>query len=696
MPNLKSSRITNILAAFAIIAATILAYSSVERCGYIWDDDDYVSENLTIRDVDGLVRIWLDTKSNPQYYPLVHSSFWIEYQLWGLDPLGYHVVNVAIHTINALLLWIILRRLAVPGAWFAALIFAIHPVHVESVAWITERKNVLSGLFYLSATYCFLRFANLSSSTSRASNSESLTDESSGATGSLQEAVDGESKASINHNPARGSIGFYIAALLLFICALLSKTVTATFPAAMLVIAFWKRDKLPWRDLPWLSPFFAIGIGFGLLTVQLEKSQVGASGFEWDFSMLDRILIAGRVVWFYFGKLVWPHPLIFTYHRWTIDDQAIWQYAFPAAALAVILLLWFLRHRIGKGPVVAVLLFVGTLFPALGFFDVYPMRFSFVADHFQYLASVAMIALLVATFATLANRATWLRYAAYGASVAIVGLFMFLTWRQVLVYENLEVLWRDTLAKNPTSWMAHNNLGSLLARRGDYREAETHLRQALEYKPDYYDAHANMGKVLDGLGRLPEAEKAYLRAVELRQDFPTAFNGLAVVYAKQGKMDEAKQYLARALLLDPGYAEAHTNLGKVLQSENQIDAAIREYEEAVRINPNLFVAQYNLALTYYGQGNLEGAAQHMAAAVQLQPSNPAVRVNLGAIYLSAKKHDSAIASFQEAIKMAPDYADAYYNLGVALNAVGDQAQANANFEKAESLRRTQSMFAPKR
>jgi protein O-mannosyl-transferase len=675
-----------LLAGATIFLVTLVTYLPVQNCGFIWDDDDYVTENLTIRDFDGLVRIWADRESNPQYYPLVHTSFWLEYQLWGLNPTGYHWVNVVLHAMSAFLLWRVLLRLGVPGSWFIAVIFAIHPVHVESVAWITERKNVLSGLFYLCATYCFLKFSSINESPKHVAEPDPTPTDP---TATVQADSEKPNRANI-----AWLVVYYVAMFVFFIFALLSKTVAATFPAAMLVIVWWKRERLTLRDVLPLVPLFLYGVRFGLMTVTIEKVQVGASGFEWDFSIWDRILIAGRVTWFYFAKLIWPHPLIFTYPRWNIDDTAAWQYLFPVSAVLVVVALWFSRKWIGRGPLAAVLLFGGTLFPALGFFNVFPMRFSFVADHFQYLASIAMIALVVATGISIARKFAIPTVLSRVIGFGVIAVLMVLTWRQIPIYENLETLWRDTLAKNPTSWMAHSNLASLLSRRGDYVQAEKHLKSALELKPDYSEAHLNMGKVLEGLGRLGEAEKAYQRSIELMPNLAAAYNGLGVVYAKQNKIEAAKNSIGQALKLWPRFAEAHMNLGSVLRSENQLDAAIAQFKIATEIQPELFAAQYNLALAYFAKGDLPNAEKEMRIAVNLRPDNPAILMNLGAVLSSQRKYEEAIACFTETIKMAPKYADAYYNLGSVYKAIGNEGLAAENFRKANALRNAASQFGP--
>ena len=317
----------------ALLVMTLAAYlPAMRHGGFIWDDESYIINNKTLRDIPGLIDIWTDPEATPQYYPLVHTSYWIEYHLWGLDPTGYHVNNVLLHALGAILLWRVLKRLRIPGAWLAAALFAVHPVNVESAAWITERKNVLSIVFYLGAALAFIKWADAKEK--------------------------GERKPS-----------GYILAFVLYICALLSKTVTASLPAALLLVAWWKNGIEPatgageekkggnrlFKWLPPLIPFFTAGLLLSGLTVWLEKHHVGAKGAEWNLSLIDRCLVAGRALWFYIGKLLWPSKLCFNYPRWDIDATAWWQYLFPLAFAALLVLLWVFRKRIGRGPLVALL-----------------------------------------------------------------------------------------------------------------------------------------------------------------------------------------------------------------------------------------------------------------------------------------------------------------------------------------------------
>jgi len=509
--------------AVALALGTLIAYVPAMRGGFVWDDDYYVTHNRALRDIDGLVRIWLVPGTTPQYYPLVHTTFWLEYHLWGQRPAGYHIVNVLLHIAGALLLWLVLQRLAVPGAWFAAAIFAVHPVHVESVAWITERKNVLSGALYLGALLAYIRFARLD----------------------LPRII----------RPRFWQ--WYALAFALFVCALFAKTVTCSLPAVILLLLWWKRDRLDWRDIVPLGPMFLVGLLMGLFTAWVEKRYVGVGGPEWMLSVTDRCLIAGRAVWFYVGKLLWPAKLTFIYPRWRIDSGVWWQYLYPAAALALLAVLWLLRGRIGKGPLVAALFFGGTLGPALGFVNVYPMRYSFVADHFQYLASLGPICLFAALAVTWAARTGRARpYVPPVLAAALLATLGFLTWRQGHVYHDIETLWADTLAKNPAAWVAHSNLGSVLTVQGRIEEAIAHEIASLRLNPDQWDVHYNLGVTLEARGEWEEALRHYREAVRLRPGSARARTALGAALFRAGRVDEAFEHVSEALRLNPDFGPA--------------------------------------------------------------------------------------------------------------------------------------------
>jgi len=620
-----SRRLRTAAAGGLIVALTLLAYLPSLRNGFIWDDDHYVTGNLELRTPGGLASIWFTPTSTAhsyhQYYPLVHTTYWLEHHLWQLHPAGYHLVNVLLHALCAVLLWRVLQRLQLPGAWFAAALFALHPVHVESVAWITERKNVLSGAFYLGAALTWLRFAGL----------------------------DPQRPA------AQGRWRWYWAAFGLFTCALLSKTVACTFPAAALLVLWWKHGRVRWREAALMAPFVVLGLALGLTTAWLERASVGAVGAEWDFTPVERCLIAARALWFYAAKLAWPNDLTFIYPRWEIDAGLWWQWIFVAAALAVPAALWLWRHRLGRGPLAALLFFAVTLGPALGFVNVYPMRYSFVADHFQYLASAGLIALGAAAGASIVRR----RHAVPAALLAatILAWLGTLTWRQELAYANQDTLWQDTLAKNPECWLAHNNLGLSLAQQGRLEEAIGHFEQSLRFNPQYDNAHNNLGT-------------AELQA---------------------GRVGEGIGHLEQALRINPQYAEAHSNLGNALMLTDRPAEAIAHFEQALRFQPDYADAHNNLALALMAQGNQDEAIAHFEQVVRIQPDLPHALSRLGAALAQARRLGEAIKVQRQEVLARPGNPVTQHLLGVMLKDSGDIPGAMAAC--GEALR-IQADFAP--
>jgi tetratricopeptide (TPR) repeat protein len=514
----------NLWAAIGLLVASLAVYLPLREAGFVWDDDHYVTQNRNLQDGAGLARIWLEPRTSPQYYPLVHTGYWVEHRLVGLDPRAYHLTNVLLHALSAFLLFRLLERLRVPGALFAAALFAVHPVMTESVAWITERKNVLSLAFALGSLIAYLRFAPP------------------------------ESEA------AERRWGPYALSLALFCAALLSKTVVLTLPAVVAVILWWKRGRIGARDLVPLVPFLAVGIPAGLHTAWLERHHVGAVGAEWALPPLARVVLAGRALWFYAGKLAWPDPLIFFYPRWQIDAADPAQLAAPLAAAAVLAALWAARTRIGRGPLAAVLLFAGILVPALGFFNVYPFRYSYVADHFQYHATPALLALFAAAAtraaAQLGPRA---RAPALAAAVALLLALGSLTFRQAHAYRDLETLYHDTIAKNPGAWNAYLNLANLLSSQGRNREALPLAREAARLAPNVADAWNTLGGVLfltaaeapaDARARVDEANLAFAHTLALDPGHIDALYNGAVALEAAGRREEAARYRARIAELE--------------------------------------------------------------------------------------------------------------------------------------------------
>jgi Tfp pilus assembly protein PilF len=658
-----------IFTALTLVVMTFIAYwPAIQEGGFVWDDEDYVIQNETLRDINGLKDIWTSPQATPQYYPLVHTGFWIEYQLWGLDPTGYHVTNVLLHALAAILLWRLLRWLSVPGAWLAATLFALHPVHVESVAWITERKNVLSGVFYLGAAMVYLKWADAKD------------------TGQRRPWV-------------------YLGALLLFACALLSKTVTASLPAALLLILWWRdgyqkitetpevppiRRWLIGRLLP-LTPFFFVGLAFSVITIWLEKNHVGAKGAEWDLCFIERCLIAGRALWFYIGKLLWPTELCFSYTRWNIDASAWWQYLYPLAFAALVISLWIGRKRLGRGPLVAVLFFAGSLMPALGFFDVYPMRYSFVADHFQYLASIGILVMVAAGITWMIDRllekkqGQARRLLCYAVPTLIFSTLLVFSWKQSRIYQNLETLWLDTIEKNPASWMAYNNLGLFYLNENNPEQAVPLLEKAIKFNPRELSAINNLGASLVRMNRYDEAKQRYQEAISTDPNDPRAYHNLGVALVKEGKLEQALGYYQRALEIDPKLASTHTHMAILLVQMGRLDEAIQHYKKALLIAPKDGTVRLNYGDALLSAGRVREAADHFRIAVSLDPSLAGAHFQLGRIALADQLLPAALEHYRTAVEHAPDFALAHNGLAVTLSAIGRQEAAAGHFLTALSL-----------
>ncbi len=641
-----SNKNRNFLIGLLLLLAVLLAYIPAMQGGYIWDDPYHVSENSLLKNSDGLRRIWFEPGATPQYYPLTHTSFWIEYQIWELAPFGYHLVNVLLHLLNAVLVWRILLWLHVPGALFAAAVFALHPVHVESVAWISERKNVLSGLFYLSALSIYLRFA-----------------------------LRGNGIKGASATPTQNSIqpsgrcykGLYTLSLGLYLCALLSKTVTCSLPVVILLLLWWKRGQFRWRDVQALIPMFMVGMVLGINTIFQEKSVVGARGAEWAFSFIDRCLIAGRALWFYVGKLVWPENLSFTYTRWQIDSGLWWQYLYPLAALAVMFTLWIARGRIGKAPIVAVLIFSVTLLPALGFIDVYPMRFSFVADHFQYLASISLIALFVSSAATAFKKyINGKFYIGLAGGLTVLVVLGVLTFNQGYIYKNVETLYRDTLTKNPNSWMAHNNLSIALLERGDLDGAIVHSMQALRIRPDELEIQLGFGELLKTMGKAGAAVTHYENLLKRKPRSATVNNALAAVLFQNGLVDRAIAHYMTALEIDGDFVEAHNGLGVALVQAGQVDRAIGHYRRAIQIDTGFTLAYYNLGVVLIIKGETELARDRFRSAISTDPDYAEPHYALGALSLQEGDFAAACGHFNRVLQIDPLHPGARKGLGLAM------------------------------
>ena len=489
-----------IASAAGLVALVFLAHGLSLWGTFIWDDLDLIVRSPLIHASDGLWRFWFTTQA-PDYFPLTSTTWWIEWRLWGNHSAGYHLINLLLHAASAVLIWRILVELKLPNAWLAAAIWAVHPVQVESVAWIAERKNTLSVALAAGSMLLLLRF----------------------------------------HYSNRRST--YIWALTLFTTALLAKTAVAPLPVVMMACALWKGRGIR-RALLETIPFAAITIALSSITIYFQTQRAIATDVVRADGLASRIAIAGRAVWFYIGKLIWPTPLDFVYPRWTTGDVSPHVFAPLLLFILTFIVLWLGRRNWGWGPLLAMAYFLLMLLPVLGLLNIYFMRYSLVADHWQYVASIGPIALFAWALSRTKPRFQW----AVGIAV-VVGLTV-LSQRQAWLYRSGESLWNDTIAKNPTSWMAQMNLGHTYAFEKRYREAEAQYRAAAARVPDLAEPHYSIGSIDAQQGRFADAVMEYQQAIDRNPNVAAIYLDMAHALAEINRPTEAKQAYERAMQLE--------------------------------------------------------------------------------------------------------------------------------------------------
>jgi tetratricopeptide (TPR) repeat protein len=670
----KPAVATGLGVAFIIIA-TLLAYVPAMRGDFVWDDDYYVRDNSLLRSWDGLQRIWFDifpepsAYSLPQYYPMTHTSFWIEYRLWGLNPTGYHFVNVVLHICNALLIWLLLRKLDVPGGFLASAIFALHPLNVESVAWIAERKNVLCLMFYLSALYVYLRYAGVIKGREKKPYEQISAEENAGQIEWF----------TLPDDPQR----LYGLAAVLFLCALFSKTIASSMPAVALLLIWWKRGKLTARDIGLALPLLVVGAAMGGLTAYMERERVGIKfrAEEWDYSptlfgeFFARGMIAGKALWFYVQKLVLPYPLIFNYERWKVPPDNPIQYLFVIAAIVVVLALALSRKRLGNGPLVAVLFYVGTLFPALGFVNVWPMRYSFVADHFAYISIIGLIALFAAVVRKYLNFE-----GVAGVTTVVLLVFFGMSFARAAVFRDNETLWRETwLQSGKTSWMAANNYGRLMFERNEFPVAEAWFNTVIRLKPDHPEARLNLARIAERRGEL--AEKLRAQAAATR---PTTQLLAMIPTTKPAEYyEQAIQYYLEAIELEDDYVDAHYFLAQRLLAMGRTDEAVKHFRTANELYEDRHeLAHLELGLIDVQAKRLEEARKHFIRVIEINPYSVRGQAELGTVLLQEGHLAEGLTAWEEALRISNDDAPLLNEFGAKMARSGEFLKAHDYFRRA--------------
>jgi tetratricopeptide (TPR) repeat protein len=622
--------------------SVVLIYQPTWYAGFIWDDDTLVTINPVVVGPLGLKEIW--TAPVVLFSPLVFTTFRLEHALWGLSPMPYHLVNVLQHGGCAVLLWVVLRRLQIPGAWLGAALWAFHPVQVESVAWIAELKNTQSGLFYLLTILFFIEW------------------------------LKDRERRELNYG-----LTLIFAAL-----AMASKSSTVILPVVLGLCAWWVEGRLRVTSLLRLSPLLVLAAVAGLATQWGAETTTTAETLSETWP--QRLAAAGDAVWFYLGKLVWPHPLMTIYPRWQIDAGEWFSYLPFLGVIAVLFVFWLNRESWGRPEFLVLAYFILALLPALGLVNMTFLLYSFVADHFQYLASMGPLALAGAALFqwaafTLPDK-PGLRSTLAAALLLLLGV---VSWQRCWAYQNEETLWTDALAKNPNCWLGYNNLGLALQEKGLIDQAMDLYQKALKIHPDYAEAHDNLGVALLQKGRVDEAIDHLQKAVALRPGHLEGYDDLGSALFQKGLVDQAMDQYRRVLKINPNSIGAHNNLGNAFLRKGQVDEAMDQYQKALAIDPRSAETLDNLGNAFTAERQLDRAIDQYQKALEIDPNLADVHHNLGVALLKEGRPDEAIGQYKRAVELDPHYAAAYFHLGNALAQKEEVDDAIAQYQKALAI-----------
>jgi tetratricopeptide (TPR) repeat protein len=662
--------------ALLLVLAVILVYLPIWHAGYIWDDEMILSANPCIVGPLGLREIW--TTSAAKFYPFVLTTFWVEHALWGLASLPYHLVNMGLHAASAVVLWRVLQNLNVRGAWLGAALWALHPVQVETAAWISEMKNTESCFFYLLTILFFIR--------------------------------------SLKHPPQHTDRWNTVLTFLCAALAMASKSSTLLLPVILALCIWWMKGKWQWRDMSKVGLILLMA-GVAAFLTSLTVRQNGTDEMHWAESWQERVAIGGDVFWFYLGKLIWPHPLITFYPRWEINT-GLWTSYIPIAAVVLVpTILWFQRRSWARPYLFAYVYYLLNLLPVMGLFTMTGFRYSLVEDHLQYIASMGPLALAGSELTRVAifvfSRRQVLRYVLGAGFLLIPGIQ---SWQQSWVYHDDHGLWMYNLSKNPNSWLAYNGLGVELDREGRFDEAIQYLQKSIAINPNYAMTHQNLAGVylekretdealaeynkslaINPNGTLPrlkiaeadlrtgQADEAIAldRAIlNIEPYSELAYNNLGLAYLQKGQVDDAIAQYRKALALNPNFAMIYNNLGSALFQNGQTAEAIAQYKKALELDPKIILTPANLAmaLTQMGvsdlqNGQVDEAINQFQEAIKYDPNIAQAHTNLGITYAQRGQLDEALAQFQETLRLKPDDSAAQVNLAKVKTMIQERASS---------------------
>jgi protein O-mannosyl-transferase len=602
--DIQPSKRWEIAKVAAIVLAAVLPYLPALRGGFVWDDEPLITANPLLRTPSGLAEIWAGSRT-ADYFPLTSTVFWIEHHLFGDNAAGYHALNILLQAANALLLWRVLRRLQIPGAFLAALIFAIHPIHAESVAWISELKNVLSMFFFLISALLFLEI---------------------------------EDQRILNRAVA------YSASLVAFLLALLSKTQVVFLPVALLVCAWWrnsagdsraqgKGNPGPFhREILRTVPFFLIAIVFGLITIWFQNRGIGEEEIILG-PFTRRLANAGIAICWYAKQVFAPIRLMAVYPQWRFDPPALMEWLPLIAIIGALLLLW---QRQFRGLFFAVAYFIVALLPVIGIVRMsYARSGSLVADHLQYFADISLIALFSAGVARLwSTGPRQIRIATASIILVLLALMGSYTWARAEVYRDEQTLWQDNFSKNPNTWQGHNRVGQLLFSQEKFAEALPHFEWAVQLKPELGDNYNLLGLAYCRLQRFEEGIAQYRKGLQLKEAKPSTAQSISTATMRVNLANALTLTgntfgdLARAASDQGDMAAAQAD---VKESNARFNEAVEQYEKALAIEPEHPAIHRNLGILLWQMGRNEEAIAHLRKTLQLVPNDSAALETLEAI-----------------------------------------------------------------
>lgn len=539
--------------------AVLVAFGPALDGGFVWDDNRYITQNPVMVAENGLLKIWTDVRALPSPYPLTVSLFYAQFQMWGLNAGGYHAVSLLMHVATVLLVFWLLLRLRVRAAWLAAMLFALHPIQVETVAWISEQKNIFSTLLGVGFLHAWLS------------------------------------------HQRNGGWGVYAAAIALFILALFAKTVTQTFVGTAFLI--WlldrKREELHAQIRSWaglgarIAPFVVISVVFAIATVLWEKKQTGATEDVIQLTANGRLQIAARVPWFYLLKGLWPMDIMAIYPRWDTTEIGIAQIAFMIGTSAA--LAWAAWGSVARARpcALAAAHFLGSLAPVMGFLNFSTMIHSFAADHYQYVAAMGWMLPLAWLIDALASRAPkafpFARRIVIGCALASL---LVISNGESRHYHDLESLFGRCVSKNPTAWNAHYNVGHALNAEDRLDEALVAYEEALRLNPDFEDAINGIGVLQLKTGDFLSAEKSFRRALEIEPNYFDARQNLIASLLMLGEQEmgannlaSAETRISEALTLDDSSVDALYYMAQLRLRQSRPAEAITVLERALQISP---------------------------------------------------------------------------------------------------------------